>query len=406
MVAAEQRPEESPIPSNRVAEIRLLYRAAILLFLVTIVVGMLNGMDLLEFERPKLMTHVHAGTLGWITLTMFAFTIWLFPVAKGGLTRVAGLLAVAAIPFFLAGFWFKSDALAATGGATVLVAILGFTAHATLSYRAAPRTTPRLAIVAALLTLTIGSTVGVLIASQRAIGASFLSTEAIGAHVGAQVVGYLVLMGMALAEWRLLPGARLTVAARAQVGLLFVGGLLTSIGALLSNDILLGLFIPLEVSALVIFVIRVWTRLRRVGWRVRSADRHFGLIVPFLVANVILLTVLIGGVVSGRYADFELIPSWLVFAFDHAMFIGVMTNGILGLGIILTSGRAHLLSWCDHVAFWGINSGLIGFVIGMMFQSQVLKRVSTPIMGTSILLALLAIWVRLQGRDAPFTRAD
>jgi hypothetical protein len=109
-------------------------------------------------------------------------------------------------------------------------------------------------------------------------------------------------------------------------------------------------------------------------------------------------------VVSGRYADFTLIPPWLVFAFDHAMFIGVMTNGLIGLGMLLSGDREQVWSWADDLAYWGINAGLIGFVIGLMVQSAALKRVSAPVMGASIVVALLALWMRLQRTHAPAPR--
>jgi hypothetical protein len=124
------------------------------------------------------------------------------------------------------------------------IGLYGFAAYSILAYRNAARTSPRLATGAALVTLAIGSTIGVLLQVERAADRSLLPAEAIGGHVGAQVVGYLVLMGMALAEWRLLPDAPLTRPARAQIGLLFVGGLLTSVGALTSSEALLGIFIP------------------------------------------------------------------------------------------------------------------------------------------------------------------
>ncbi|MBI2237156.1 MAG: hypothetical protein HYU54_01340 [Actinobacteria bacterium] len=164
------------------------------------------------------------------------------------------------------------------------------------------------------------------------------------------------------------------------------------------SEILLGIFIPLEIAALVIFLARLGPRLARVRWLERGSERHFGLIVPYLVANVVLLVVLIAGVVSGKYADFALIPPWLIFAFDHAMFIGVMTNGLVGLGMLLAADRERVRRWADHLAFWGINAGLVGFVIGLMVQSTILKRVSTPVMGTSIVLALAAVAVGLGGR--------
>ena len=59
----------------------------------------------------------------------------------------------------------------------------------------------------------------------------------------------------------------------------------------------------------------------------------------------------------------------------------------------------------DDVAFWGINTGLIGFVVGLILESAVLKRLSTPVMGFSILIALLALAVRLQNKVVPETQS-
>src|SRR5687768_10003835 len=59
-------------------EIRLLLQAALLLFVITVVIGILNGADVVDFSHAKLLTHVHAGTLGWITLSALAGSLWLF----------------------------------------------------------------------------------------------------------------------------------------------------------------------------------------------------------------------------------------------------------------------------------------------------------------------------------------
>src|SRR5439155_1267379 len=78
-------------------------------------------------------------------------------------------------------------------------------------------------------------------------------------------------------------------------------------------------------------ICRLGPQLRRVNWLAATSERHFGLVVPYLVINLILLIWLITGVVTKAYARFELIPIWLVFAFDHTMFIGVMSNSLFGL---------------------------------------------------------------------------
>ena len=59
-------------------QIRLLLTTALILFVFTVVIGILNGTDIVDFDRKVLLAHVHVGTLAWITLSVFASTLWLF----------------------------------------------------------------------------------------------------------------------------------------------------------------------------------------------------------------------------------------------------------------------------------------------------------------------------------------
>jgi hypothetical protein len=58
--------------------VRTLFRAALVIFVITVVIGTLNGIDVWEPPRNTLLTHVHAGTPGWVTLGVFAAAIWMF----------------------------------------------------------------------------------------------------------------------------------------------------------------------------------------------------------------------------------------------------------------------------------------------------------------------------------------
>jgi hypothetical protein len=159
----KQLSEPELVPSTYLAEIRLLYRVAMLVFLVTVGIGLLNGLDLVEFDRATLLTHVHAGTLGWITLSVFAFTLWLWRAEATRLGRASAVLAAVSVPAYVVAFWVGNDLVRAVTGTAVLVAVYGFAAYSILAYRNAARTSPRLATVAALVTLAIGSTIGVLL---------------------------------------------------------------------------------------------------------------------------------------------------------------------------------------------------------------------------------------------------
>jgi predicted membrane protein len=138
-------------------------------------------------------------------------------------------------------------------------------------------------------------------------------------------------------------------------------------------------------------------------WLAGGPARHYAISALFLVANVALITYMIVSFITGAYGDppdFSKIPSWMVFAMDHAMFIGVMTNALFGLVNEVTAERRSLWSWADHVLFWGMNVGVVGFVVGLAQKSAIIKEVFSPIMGAAILIAIVTYTLRLQIRAA------
>src|SRR2546423_9046782 len=60
------------------AQTRLLFRVALAIFTVTVLIGIFNGFHFVQLSRAVLLTHVHAGTLGWITLVATGAAFWLF----------------------------------------------------------------------------------------------------------------------------------------------------------------------------------------------------------------------------------------------------------------------------------------------------------------------------------------
>jgi hypothetical protein len=382
-------------------EIRWLFSAGLLVFVVTVSIGILNGFHFLTLPRQVLLTHVHAGTLGWITLGVFATCLWLFgediPTSvRPRAIQALSLLAAIGIPAYVLAFLSGNLLARAIFGIPVLVAIVGLLVWLVSRIGRLQMTVPRLAVLAAIATLVVGSTIGVLIQLQLASKSQFLPEGAIGGHVTAQVVGYLVLIGMAISEWRLKNTPGLTWPGIIQVGLLFLGGVLITIGALLNVQALLGAFIPAELAAVIIYCVRLGPQLRRIAWLAPTSDRHFGLVVPYLILNLALLIWLITGVVTKVYARFELIPLWLVFAFDHTMFIGVISNSLFGLIQQASRGADRFWPSAEQVVFWGMNGGMIGFVLTLATDQRQLEKLFTPIMGGSILVGIVTYSVRLQ----------
>ena len=405
-------------------EIKLFLQAGLLIFIFTVGVGILNGLDVVDFDRKMLMAHVHAGTLGWITLGFIAVCLWIFSEGqavtgwRAAAPRWLGIAAAVSIAFYAYAFYTGNLDLRLAGGSLTLAAIVGFYVWIVVQMRGATLSTPRLGMFAAATTLTIGSVLGVMLGIWLKGGLQSLPRGIFVTHPTTMVVGYLVLAGMALSEWRLDPesaGKPTSKAGWAQVALPFIGGLVLTAGALTNNQMIIGMYIPLQVIGVIIYLIRLGPKMLAASWLAGGPARHYAISAVFLVANVGLITYLIVNFVSGAYGDppdFALIPSWLVFAMDHAMFIGVMTNGLFGLvseaartpsTTFHSAQDARLWPWADHALFWGMNVGAIGFVVGLMQKSAPIKQVFAPIMGTAILIAIVTYTLRLQARSRVVT---
>ncbi|MFQ5943829.1 MAG: hypothetical protein ACE5JF_09770 [Anaerolineales bacterium] len=397
--------------------VKILLQAAMAIFLVTVVVGILNGLDLVEFDRSTLLTHVHAGTLGWITLGFFAACLWLLS-ERGTLMgwrawspRWLSYGAILSIALYVGAFYSGNLTARLVGGILTLLAIAGFFIWVAAQSRRVRLSTPHLGLLAAMTTLTIGAVLGVILGVWLKGGLKSLPAEIFVTHPTTMVVGYLVLAGMAISEWRLNPASAQSPASRAgwaQVTLPFLGGLVLTVGALLNNQIIIGLYVPLQVAGVIIYLVRLRPHVAGVAWRAAGSQRLFALSALFLAANVGLMTYLVVSFLSGAYGDppdFMRIPIWLIFAMDHAMFIGVMTNGLFGLIYEASGERRHFWPWADQLLFWGMNIGLVGFVAGLIRQEALLKQIFTPIMGTSILLAMLTYTIRLQTKPRELARS-
>jgi len=386
-------------------QITLLFQAALLTFTFTVAVGALNGMNLMEFVRPALLTHVHAGTLGWITLGVLAISLWLFgegdqPAAGRRFLAAAGLFAILTFAVYAYAFWANEPGLRAATSVAVLLAIACYFAWMIARIRRIRMGIAHWALLGAMINLTVGAVIGSLLQYQMLLERAILPDGAFLAHPTTMVIGYLILVGMAITEWQFMPPSeRLPRAGLVQIGLPFLGGVLITLGALFDIQPLLFMNVPLEILGVAVYLWRFGPRLWRVRWWQRTPERHFAFSAIFIVVNVAILSYLIVSFVSGAYGeppDFRLIPPWTVFAMDHAMFIGVMSNALFGLIQAAASERRSFWPWVDDVLFWGMNLGMVGFVISLLANARQLEVVFTPIMGGSILLAIIVYTIRLQ----------
>lgn len=379
-------------------DIRALLLVAMALFVFTIVVGILNGTDVVDFDQKTILTHVHAGTLGWLTMAVFAASLWLFggenpTESERKAVRAHVLVAAVSIPVYALAFLTTYGEWRPIAGVPVLLIILAFFAWVVRRAQKTELTTPHWGFLAALGTSVVGGIFGVLLGWKIATGDNVLPEGGEDAHPATMVVGFLIPVALAMAEWAFTfpKPARVTRLGLWQMGLPFAGGMLLAISLLFDIVPLAPLAILAEVAGVVIFVKRMWPHIRAVDFTEIGAARYG------VMAGVgIVFAIGLGQYFVIRYeGDFDLVPTHHLLALDHGTFIGAMTNALFAL--LLSATANPRLRWpsLDHVVFIGMNAGLVLFIIGLLADTDGFKHAGTPLMGLALLLGLALFAARL-----------
>ncbi|TAK20626.1 MAG: hypothetical protein EPO26_16490 [Chloroflexota bacterium] len=387
---------------SRPGEVLTLLRAALTLFIITIVIGLINGQQSVQFDRGTLITHLHSGTLGWISLSVFAATIWLFSAGNDddAQRRWISRFGVAAVSLYVILFYVAfpgrplgSPALLAVGGTLAMLSMIWLWVWTVRQSRRISMGVARLALLGAVTNMCLGAILGVTV-EARMMGAA-LAESFQSAHPAMMVVGYLIPAGMALIEWRFkgLDAPR-SLWGTVQVAAPVVGGWCVILGLLLGILPLVMLSLVLEIVAIVIFVVRMARPVLALDW-MGGIDRHIGIASVALVISVVLFVYLIFSYVE----DFSKAPRGLILGTDHMTFLGVLTNAILVMAYQATARRATVWPWSDQVQFWGINIGWIGFVAALLTDTKALIPIFTPILGVCLLIAIATYANRSTGES-------
>ncbi len=379
---------------------RLLFRSALLIFLVTIIIGILNGLDIWSPSHNMLLTHVHSGTLGWITLSVFGAAVLLFgdDSDAGSSVKSMSMFAVVATVLYVIAFATTTGILRPITGTLMLIAIVWFLVWVSGRYRGSERTTSQLGLMLATVSLTIGAILGVLlglfVANGSIPGLSDETAQSLaGAHPPAMLIGYLVLAGAAIVHW-LLDGPQTRVG-RIVMWALFLGGIAANLAFILDIDALIQVATLLEVASIIMFTVHMWSRIKPSAWAGGGMETFARLSALFLLIGVALLVYVVQLFMSG-----QLDPETgggeigVLLAFDHAMFIGVMTNALFALVARKASGEPA--GWLP----WVINGGVVLFLLGLILDITILKRIGAPVMGLALIYAIYVFVTSLGGRSA------
>jgi hypothetical protein len=389
------------------------FQYGLIIFTLTALLGLANATQLFgALDRNTLLTHLHSGTLGWITMGVIGIVLWIFGGSNGALARNVMLSAIATAAYVLA-FWSGNFQARAVFGSIELIVVVYWWWYATSHGMAegfGRLDVPKLAVILGLTTLVIGSTLGVIVQVILGTGNQLpTNTDLVGGHASAQIGGYLVLVAAGFAEWQLTGGGKRSTPGLVQVGLLFLGGLLLSVslllGARLGPDLaqaLPGIATLLTILGAVIVAVRFGRAALAAPWGSPSGVRHIAIAVAFLAVGVVLEAVLVQQFIAAQ-GDITRVSIGLLHALDHAMFVGLMTNSLFGAILVATADRPRVWPWADNVIFWGLNIGVAGFLAVLLIAGSgegakpFTHPVSfiAPIMGLAALLGVATLSMRL-----------
>jgi hypothetical protein len=313
------------------------------------------------------------------------------------------LLLIISVPIYILAWWTGNLPFRAVAGAFVLLGIIlfvGWLVREAAHIGYGNLTTPQLGALVGLVTLVVGSTLGVLLQIQFATTKAFLPGGAIGAHAETQVSAYLVLVAISIAYWRLRGNER-TRRGTWMVWLFFVGGAFIAVGLLTNVNPLVTMYIPLDIAAFVVFLTLAWRRIVFPGWLRADSARHYAIAIPFALVYLAVFIYLIYGFLALWNQDINQVPPNLIPASEHPLFVGMVTNILFGLLFDLTRARREIWAWADHVIFWGVSLAVAAFTLAILFDVPEAFKFITPVLGISILIGIITYTMRLQAAKAP-----
>jgi hypothetical protein len=386
---------------------RILFRASLLIFVVTIVIGILNGLDIWLPTHNLLLTHVHAGTLGWITLSVIGVALLMFGEgASADDVRTSNTLAMGAVGaavLYVVAFATGTGIFRPIAGTIMLAAIVWALVWVWRRFSSlATRSSHHLAMLLTFVSLTIGAVLGVIlglfIAEGSVPGLSEDTAETLaGAHPPAMLIGYLILAGVAITDWLLNgpPGRIGPIVAWS----LFVAGIVVNIAIMFDIEALIQVATLLEVVAIILVLVRMWSRITPSAWAGGGGTNFARMSVVFLAIGIALLVNVVRLFISGELdPETGTGPVGALLAFDHAMFIGVMTNALFAAVAAITNAAQNRL------VLWAVNGGLAVFLIGLIADTAVLKQIGAPIMGLALLYGIYVYFTAMgSSREPAFT---
>ncbi|MFQ5918780.1 MAG: hypothetical protein ACE5I4_01885 [Thermoplasmata archaeon] len=387
-------------------QVRILFLGSALLFLINIFFGFDNALtpDGTVIPRWQLLMHLHAGTIGWITLSVIGFMLWVYTGQRdvsdsyvrgvtilvwAGIIGFGGYIISFGLAFSQLGTFFFLLPFFGLWAAGVIWAALIFSA---VQLRRQPTvTTVHLLIFGALLVVSVGALFGILLGLEHIVGFFIPGLDRIGTHAGLMDT-YLFLAAAAIVErfvrWD---------ASKRWTGAGLVQGLAWIIAALL---VPVAIMVPELGFLFLIFPILLFLGLglflARVG-RLALAKNPLRAEVTSWTFFGTIWFIIFTGIFSYLVffvppEDLGLLPAWVAAVFVHSAFVGMMTNLLLGLYSARTQDVRNILATWEPMAILLVNLGILVF---FLLKIALDMRIGAVVMGIGVILGVLTMITRL-----------
>jgi hypothetical protein len=422
MIVRQGTPPDQLTGSLARAE-RILLLGALAMLLLSAALGDSAGAGGPGGTGQALIAHVHAGSLGWLTLAVLAVALRMArdrdrsddrPEQPAGASPGAGAgvgggqlgigiswLTVVTVLVFVVATAERSSRAEAWLGAAALLAILGFLGWlAALSRRVRIRwAVPQFGMAGALSVLVAGTIIGAMSAGDSATGNATGAASLASAHSAVLVVPFVVLAATSVLEWAVPRSAHgnppVTTAGLVQVGSLVLAAAAMLAGVLGGSLTLVEANIPLELGGIAIFLVRVGPLLLTAGWTTASRIWMVTSTVS-LAVDVGLFAHVVFEIGTRRYVSIDLVPRWLLFTVDHVTFVAVGTTALFAAIAAMAAQAGEGDRWprTDAPAAAGLVLGLAGMAAGIGAGSAAVEGAAATLLGISVLAAAVTAAVR------------
>jgi hypothetical protein len=120
-----------------------------------------------------------------------------------------------------------------------------------------------------------------------------------------------------------------------------------------------------------------------------GGEGHLALASLWIVVALALFMYLVSQVIANP-GDPDALNLGVLVGSDHAVYIGVITNLVFAVAIAILGARAGN-ALVRQAVLWGMNAGLLVFVIGLVSGTTIAKQIGAPTMGV-FLLAGIAVY--------------